>query len=103
MAKFVIVAGYHVEDGAEWLLKEEIEYKEVVEADTYADALALVPQSVIAKYDFTYVNPLSLEEEATEILREVVLIYLNTKLSGTDMVKALANHMSKAYNLLEGK
>lgn len=102
MAKFVIVAGYHVEDGSEWLLKEEIEYKEVVEADTYEAALALVPISVIDTYDFTYVNPLSLEEEATEILREVVLIYLNTKLSGADMTKALAGHMSKAYNLFRG-
>lgn len=74
-----------------------------MEADTYSSALALVPQYVIDKYDFTYVNPLSLEEEATEILREVVIIYLNTKLSGADMVKALAGHMSKAYNLLEGK
>lgn len=103
MAKFIIVAGYHVEDGAEWLLKEEIDYKEVVEAETYEAALALVPKSVITKYDFTYVNSLSLEEEATEILREVVIIYLNTKLSGADMTKALADHMSKAYNLLEGK
>jgi len=102
MAKFVIVAGYHVEDEAEWLFKEEIDYKEVVEAVTDDAALALVPQSVIDKYDFTYVNPLSLEEEATEILREVVLIYLNTKLSGADMTKALADHMSKAYNLFRG-
>lgn len=102
MAKFVIVAGYHVEDGAEWLFKEEIGYKEVVEAETYDEALALIPQYVIDKYAFTYVNSLSLEEEATELLREVVMIYLNTKLSGADMVKALANNMSKAYNLLEG-
>lgn len=102
MAKFKLVAGYHVQDdGSDFLFLEEIHLQEVILASTYGEAL-VVAKPIVDNYDydFSYVTEYTDGDEALEILQTTVNLYLNAKLNKLDMATELQSVMSQAYNLL---
>ncbi len=102
MAKFKLVAGYHVQDdGSDFLFQEEVHLQEIIVASTYGEAL-LAAKPIVDKYDydFSYVTEYTDGDEALELLQTTVNLYLNAKLNKLDMATELQSVMSQAYNLL---
>lgn len=102
MAKFKLVAGYHVQDdGCDFLFQEEVHLQEIIVASTYGEAL-VTAKSILDNYDydFSYVTEYTDGDEALELLQTTVNLYLNAKLNKLDMATELQSIMSQAYNLL---
>lgn len=102
MAKFKLVAGYHVQDDfSDFLFQEEVHLHEIIVASTYGEAL-LAAKPIVDKYDydFSYVTEYTDGDEALELLQTTVNLYLNAKLNKLDMATELQSVMSQAYNLL---